>query len=252
MKITFLGTGTSHGVPAIACDCYVCSSPDPRDNRLRTSLLIEDDDTTVVIDTGPDFRQQMLRAKVKKLDAVLFTHEHKDHTAGLDDVRVFSDAKALNVYATPHLQSKLKQSYDYIFSGTKYPGIPRLQLHDIATGQVFSVGSLEFLPFQVLHYKLPVMAFRVSKLAYITDANYIEDATIERLKGVEVLVLNALRQKPHISHYSLEEAAAVAEQIGAQQTYFVHMSHEMGLHQEVNSSLQPNLQLAHDGLTITL
>ncbi len=251
MKITFLGTGTSQGVPIIACECVVCQSADSKDKRLRTSVLVETENTNFIIDTGPDFRYQMLREGVKKLDAVVFTHEHKDHMAGFDDIRGFNwkTQMPMEVYATPNVEIALKRDFHYAFAEKRYPGVPSLNLH-ILDNNPFEVGDLVLTPIEVLHYKLPVFGYRVGDFSYITDVNFIAEAEKEKLKGSKVLVLSALRQSEHISHYSLEQAIEVAQEIGAEQTYFIHMSHQMGLHEEVDAQLPPGMNLSYDGLVI--
>jgi phosphoribosyl 1,2-cyclic phosphate phosphodiesterase len=251
LKITFLGTGTSQGVPVIGCTCEVCSSLDFRDKRLRASILIETGEHSFVIDTGPDFRQQMLREQVKRLDAVIFTHAHRDHTAGLDDVRAYNymQQSDMPVYGTAEVLAQLKVEYAYAFVTEHYPGIPRLNLNSI-DGDEFSVNGVSFLPLPVMHLHLPVLGFRVGNFSYITDANYIPPTTIERLKGTEVLVLNALQREQHISHFNLTEALEVVEQIRPQQTFFTHISHKMGLHADVEKELPDHVSLAFDGLKV--
>lgn len=253
MTITFLGTGTSQGVPVIGCDCEVCTSVDFRDKRLRSSVHIQNGSLSLVIDTGPDFRQQMLRENIQRLDAVLFTHAHRDHTAGLDDVRAFNFKQNMHmpVYGSEATLNQLKQDFAYIFGPDNYPGLPRLQLH-VLTTRSFSVQHLEIIPLPVYHYKLPVLGFRMGSFAYITDANQIPEETMERLKGVRVLVLNALQREPHISHFNLDEAVLMAQRIGAQKTYFTHISHKLGLHRAVEKELPHNIGLAWDGLRIDL
>lgn len=251
MKITFLGTGTSQGIPLIGCECKVCTSVHPKDNRLRSSVMVETNNTRIVIDTGPDFRQQMLREKVKKLDAVVFTHEHKDHIAGLDEVRAYNfiNQIIMPVYATERVQQAIKREFAYIFSGENYPGIPKIELHTI-TDEAFVVGDLKLQPINVLHHKLPVKGFRIGNFTYITDANYISEEEKNKIRGSEVLVLNALRRNEHISHFTFSEAIALAEELKAKKTYFIHMSHQLGLHDEVNLELPPHIQLSYDGLSI--
>lgn len=253
MKVTFLGTGTSQGVPIIACECVVCASADSRDKRLRSSVLIEDESTSVVIDSGPDFRQQLLREKVKRLDAVVFTHEHKDHIAGLDEVRAFNFLykRPVDVWATLNVQAAIRNEFAYIFSEIKYPGVPEINLHTI-TDEQFSVNSLSFLPVDVMHYRLPVKGFRVHDFAYITDANYISDEEKLKLRGLKVLVLNALRREKHISHFTFNEAIELAQELGAEKTYFTHISHQLGLHTNVSKELPENIELAYDGLKIEI
>ncbi len=251
MKVTFLGTGTSQGVPLIGCTCKVCTSPDKKDNRLRSSVMIEDKNTNIVIDTGPDFRQQMLREKVKKLDAVIFTHEHKDHIAGLDEVRAFNfiNGIVMPVYATERVQQALKMEFAYIFADLDYPGIPKIDLKTI-TDNSFTVGDLKIQPINVLHYKLPVKAFRVGNFSYITDANFISPEEKEKIKGSEVVVINALRRNEHISHFTFNEAIDLANELKAKKTYFTHISHQLGLHSEVSLELPDHIELGYDGLQI--
>ena len=253
MKITFLGTGTSQGVPLIACSCEVCLSADSRDKRLRTSILIEEKGKSVIIDTGPDFRQQMLREKVKSLDAVVFTHEHKDHTAGFDDIRAFNyiHKKKMDVYASARVQEALRREFAYIFSDFKYPGIPEINLH-LLENKSTVIEGFDFLPIEVMHYKLPVFGFRINDFTYITDANYISDTEKEKIKGSKVLVLNALRREPHISHYTLEEAIQLTWELKPEKVYFTHISHQLGLHADVQKELPAGIELAYDGLKIEL
>jgi phosphoribosyl 1,2-cyclic phosphate phosphodiesterase len=253
MKVTFLGTGTSQGVPIITCTCPVCSSTDPRDNRLRASVLIETEHTNIVLDTGPDFRQQMLREKVQKVDAILFTHGHKDHTAGFDDIRGFNwkTKEAMEVYANEEVEIVLKRDFHYAFAEHKYPGVPNLNLN-VIQNKNFMIRDVAITPIEVLHYKLPVFGYRIGDFSYITDANFISDSEKEKLKGSKVLVLNALRKSEHISHFTLDQAVAIAREIGAEQTYLIHMSHQMGLHAEVDSELPEGINLAYDGLAVTL
>lgn len=250
MKITFLGTGTSQGVPVIGCDCEVCRSENKLDKRLRVSILIETEDKHMVIDSGPDFRYQMLRAKVTDLDAIIFTHEHKDHIAGLDDIRPFNylRKKIIDVYATNRVQQALKREFSYIFSDKIYPGIPQINLHTI-DNEPFYVGNNKIIPIEVMHYKLPVLGFRLGDFTYITDAKTIEDAEIEKIKGSKIVVLNALQKDSHISHFTLDEAVNMAQKIGAETTYLTHISHNMGLHAEVEKQLPANIRLAYDGLS---
>ena len=253
MKITFLGTGTSQGVPVIACDCPVCTSADKRDKRLRVSVMIETQGKVIVIDSGPDFRYQMLRAGVKHLDAIVFTHEHKDHVAGMDDVRAFNykQQREIEVYAHPRVQDALKREFSYIFSHHNYPGIPRIILNEISN-KPFLVEGVEFIPIQVMHFKLPVLGFRVGDFTYITDAKTISSEERLKIRGSKILVLNALQKEKHISHLNLEEALALAEDIGAEKTYLTHISHRMGLHEDILKELPENISLAYDGLTLEM
>ena len=248
MKITFLGTGTSQGVPVIGCTCEVCSSLDFRDKRLRSSIHVELSNQSFVVDTGPDFRQQMLRERVKRIDAVLFTHAHRDHTAGLDDVRAYNFMQRMDmpVYGTQPVLDQLKVEYAYAFVKESYPGIPRLLFNLIDEGP-FSVNGVNVLPLPVMHLKMPVFGFRFVNFSYITDANFIPDKTMEKLKGTEILVLNALQREPHISHFNLKEAVSMVEKIQPRLTYFTHISHKLGTHAEVSKELPPNVMLAYDG-----
>lgn len=254
MKITFLGTGTSQGVPFIGCDCHVCTSADKRDNRLRTSVWIETPEASIVIDSGPDFRYQMLRANVRRLDAIIFTHGHKDHIAGLDDVRAYNyhDNKAMEIYATEETQTTLKREFEYVFKNATYPGIPQLNLNTISAAQPFYVNGLEIIPIRVLHYKMEVLGFRIGDFTYITDANYIAEEEMAKARNSKVFVLNALRHEEHISHYTLQQAIDVAHAVKPGQAYFTHISHQLGLHAEIEKTLPDGMLLAYDGLTIEL
>jgi phosphoribosyl 1,2-cyclic phosphate phosphodiesterase len=253
LKITFLGTGTSSGVPMIGCDCEVCSSTDKKDNRLRSSILVESANTRIIVETGPDFRYQMLRARVRKLDAVLYTHPHKDHLAGLDDIRAYNffSRKAMHIYADSLTEEALRRDFYYAFTDTKYPGIPELEMHTIDL-EPFVVGDIPVQPIQVWHLKMPVLGFRFGNFTYITDANRIEEDEKEKIRGSEVLVLNALRQKKHISHFSLEEAIALVRELKVPKAYFTHISHQLGLHAEVEAGLPEGIHLAWDGLVINV
>ena len=253
LKITFLGTGTSQGVPVIACDCMVCFSEDARDKRLRSSVLIQTETTSIVIDTGPDFRQQMLREKVDRLDAVVFTHEHKDHVAGMDDVRAFNykQRKDMDVYATNRVQQALKREYPYVFTDLKYPGVPQVKLHTIDSENIIQIGDISLQPIEVMHYKLSVLGFRINDFVYITDANFISCKEKEKIKGCRILVINALRKKEHISHFTLKEAVSLSQEVGAIQTYLTHISHLMGTHKSVSEELPKGVQIAYDGLVLT-
>lgn len=252
MKVTFLGTGTSQGVPVIGCRCDVCTSLDYRDKRLRTSIHIQADQQSFVVDTGPDFRQQMLREQVARLDAVIFTHAHRDHTAGLDDVRAYNFMQQMDmpVYGTTETLEQLRTEYAYAFAKETYPGLPRLTLNYIDSN-AFKVNGVEITPLPVLHLKLPVFGYRIGNFSYITDANYISEATYQRLEGTTVLVLNALQLDSHISHFNLAQAIKIAEKVNARQTWFTHISHRMGLHSAVDNGLPDRISLAYDGLQIT-
>ncbi len=235
----------------IGCDCAVCSSADPHDNRLRSSILVESANTTLVVDTGPDFRYQMLRQKVKKLDAVLFTHPHKDHLAGLDDIRAFNffSKKPIDIYADSLTEEAVRRDFYYAFTDTKYPGIPELNLNTIST-EPFVIGDIPVIPIQVWHLKMPVMGFRFGSFTYITDANRIEEGEKNKIRGSEILVLNALRRQKHISHFSLGEAIDMVEELQVPLAYFTHLSHQMGLHAEIESELPEQIHLAWDGLRL--
>lgn len=254
MKITFIGTGTSQGVPVISCKCQICTSSDKKDQRLRSSVWVQVGDVSIVIDTGPDFRYQMLRSRVEKLDAVIFTHGHKDHIAGLDDVRAYNyfQQKAMDIYATDETTDALRREFSYIFENSEYPGIPKINIHAINSDKAFSINGVEVIPIKVMHYKMEVLGFRIGDFTYITDANYIAPQEVEKIKGSKVLVLNALRHQQHVSHYTLAEATDLAREIGAQQTYFTHISHQLGLHEEINATLPQGMALAHDCLVVEI
>lgn len=251
VKLTFLGTGTSQGVPIIACKCPVCLSDNKKDKRLRTSVLITVDNQNIVIDSGPDFRYQMLRAGVENISAILFTHEHKDHTAGLDDIRAFNwvNKTAVNIYAEKRVQESLKKEFAYVFAEFKYPGIPQMNLIEV-NNQAFRINGTTIQPIRAMHLKLPVYGYRIGDLAYITDANYISPEEMEKLKGIKVLVVNALRKEKHISHYNLSEAIDLVNELKPEKAYFTHISHQMGFHDEVQAELPENVYLAYDELTI--
>lgn len=253
MVVTFIGTGTSQGVPVIACNCEVCTSSDSRDQRLRTSILVESADTCIAIDAGPDFRQQLLRESVKKLDAVVFTHEHKDHIAGLDEVRAFNyfNRMRMPAYATPRVQQAIRREFAYAFSEEKYPGIPEIDLYDIGDDP-FSVGDINLVPINVLHYKLPVKAFRIGNFTYITDANFISEAEKEKIKGSEIIVVNALRRELHVSHFTLHQAIELMEELKPRKAYLTHISHQLGKHEAVSRELPEFIELAYDGLKIEI
>lgn len=251
MKLTFLGTGTSQGVPVIGCSCDACLSNDFRDNRLRSSVLVESPLTSIAIDAGPDFRQQMLRVKQRKLDAILLTHEHRDHVAGLDDVRAFNffSGKPMDVWAELRVQQAISKEYEYAFSDEKYPGSPDISLHTI-DGNNFNISDIDIIPIRALHYKMPVFGFRIEGLTYITDANYISDEEKKKINGSEVLIVNALRRKKHLSHFTLYEAINLIEEIRPRKAYLTHISHQMGISAEIEKELPDNVFLAYDGLEI--
>lgn len=252
MKITFLGTGTSQGVPVIACDCYTCLSDDAHDNRLRTSLLLEIDKMNIVFDAGPDFRQQMLREKVTRLDAIILTHEHKDHIAGMDDVRAFNykTQDAIDIYAEERVQKEVRKEFSYVFAEYQYPGIPKMRLNNIPP-YPFHVKGIEVIPIRLFHYRLPIYGFRIGDFAYITDANYIPEESKEKLFGVKYLVINALRKEKHISHFSLMEAIEQIRQISPKRAFITHISHQMGRSADVSEELPAGILLAWDGMSFT-
>lgn len=253
LTITFLGTGTSSGVPMIACDCHVCTSADTRDKRLRSSIMVQSAQTTIVVDTTPDFRYQMLRENVKQLDAVLFTHPHKDHIAGLDDVRAFNyfQEQAMEVFANSMTIDALMREFAYAFADKKYPGVPNIALNTIGL-EPFSIGNISITPVEVWHLKMPVFGFRFGDFTYITDANRIDESEKEKIRGSQVLVVNALRKEKHISHYSLDEAIALVQELQIPQAYFTHISHQLGRHKEMEKHLPQGIHLAYDGLKLTV
>lgn len=251
MKITFLGTGTSQGVPVIACRCKGCMSVDEHDKRLRSSILVESEDQVLVIDTGPDFRQQMLKAGTTKLDGVLFTHEHRDHIAGLDDIRAFNfiQRKPLDIYAEERVLRALNSGFPYVFAEKKYPGIPQVNMHHIST-LPFTISSLEIIPIRLMHYRLPVLGFRIGEFAYLTDGNFISEGEKEKLIGVKFLVVNALRRETHISHFTLSQAISLINDLGPRMGYLTHISHQMGLSKDLIKELPANIRPAYDGLVV--
>jgi phosphoribosyl 1,2-cyclic phosphate phosphodiesterase len=254
VKITILGSGTSQGVPVIACDCAVCHSSDALDKRLRSSILISDQTENFVIDTGPDFRQQMLNHSVKSLRAVIFTHEHKDHLAGLDDVRAFNykEQRDMEVFCTEAVEIALRREFQYIFSNDRYPGIPSIQINRIENKAFELPNGLTLLPIEVLHYKMPVFGYRIGDFTYITDAKTISETEKQKVKGTKILVVNALHRSEHISHFNLDEALAFIAEIKPETAYLTHISHLFGKHQEIEKELPPNVFLAYDGLTLEI
>ncbi|HJD76142.1 MAG TPA: MBL fold metallo-hydrolase [Bacteroides reticulotermitis] len=251
MKIRILGSGTSTGVPQVGCYCPVCTSADPRDSRLRTSALVETDDARILFDCGPDFRAQTLALPFKRIDGVLVTHEHYDHVGGLDDLRPFCRFGEIPIYAEAYVARGLCSRMPYCFVDHTYPGVPNIPLEEIMPGKSFKINQTEVLPVRVMHGKLPIVGYRVARMAYITDMLTMPEESYEQLKGVEVLLVNALRIAPHSTHQNLQEALEVAKRIQAKETYFVHMSHDIGLHKEVEETLPPNVHLAYDGLEIS-
>ncbi|MCS5489141.1 MBL fold metallo-hydrolase [Algoriphagus limi] len=253
MKIRFLGTGTSQGIPVIGCNCDVCTSLDFRDKRFRTSAHLEIDGKSIVIDTGPDFRMQMLREGISHLDAVLFTHEHKDHTAGLDDIRPFNfrQNRDMPIFGRKQVIDQIKQEFSYIFSEVKYPGVPRVITHEIDHSP-FEAEGIRVTPIPVMHNKLPVLGFRIGDFTYITDANFISEESKKLIQGSKILVLNALQKTPHQSHFTLDEAIEQVNSLDIGEAYFTHISHKLGLHQEIEKELPEGIHLAYDGLVLNL
>jgi len=253
MRVTLLGTGTSQGVPVIACKCDVCRSDDSKDKRLRSAIMIEEGSTRIVVDVGPDFRQQMLRHKVDNLDAILLTHEHADHIFGLDDIRSFNWLRKslMDVYCEPRVQKNLRNIFNYVFAANKYPGTPQMDLIDLEN-KGFKIGSISITPIRVYHYQLPVYGFRFGRFAYLTDFNVIDNQELDKLAGVDTLVICALRKTPHISHLNLAGALELIEKIAPRKAYLTHMSHEMGKHRDLLGELPSNIEPGYDGLILEI
>lgn len=248
MRITFLGTGTSCGVPVIGCQCEVCQSSDPRDKRLRCSVLVETAQTRILVDIGPDFRQQILPQPFRKIDAILITHSHYDHVGGMDDIRPYCQFGEINVYADSIAREGMLQMLPYCFAEHRYPGVPAIGLHEIHAGHSFRIGDIDVIPVQVMHGKLPILGYRFGSFAYITDMKTMDDSQAELLSGVETLVVNALRfDKPHHSHQLVDDAVAFARKVGSRRTLLTHMCHDIGLYQQVSEQLPPGVELAYDG-----
>ncbi|MBW6479392.1 MAG: MBL fold metallo-hydrolase [Bacteroidales bacterium] len=253
MKVTILGTGTSQGVPVVACDCRVCKSSDSLDQRLRTAVMIETGNNTFVIDAGPDFRQQMLREKVKKVDALLITHNHKDHTGGLDDVRAFNWVlkKPMEVFARDSVLKSIKKDFDYAFEEEKYPGVPQINLHTI-TNKPFEILGEKIIPIDAMHARMPIFGFRIGDFSYLTDASIIKPEELDKMKGSKFIIINALRKEKHYSHFNLQEAIDILQYLKPEKGYLTHISHQMGLHVEVSKELPAGIELAYDGLKIEI
>ena len=252
MKLTFLGTGTSCGVPTIGCTCRTCRSTDPKDKRLRCSALIETDTTRLLIDCGPDFRQQIMPHPFRRIDGILITHAHYDHMGGMDDIRPYCQFGEINVYADPIAREGLLQMLPYCFAENRYPGVPAIQLHEVHKHEPLVIGDLDIMPIEVMHHDLPILGFRIGELTYITDMKTIADEELPYIEGTKVLVVNALRREFHHSHQTLDEAVLFSRRIGACQTWLIHCSHDIGLHADVNAELPSDIQLAYDGQTIVI
>ena len=251
MRLTFLGTGTSCGVPVIGCQCEVCQSTDPKDKRTRCSALVETDETRLLIDCGPDFRQQILPQPFRRIDGILITHAHYDHMGGMDDIRPYCQFGEINVYADSSACQSMLEMLPYCFAENRYPGVPAIGLHEILPHEPIRIGDLEIVPFVVMHGKLPILGYRIGKLAYITDMKTIDESEMQYLEGTELLVVNALRfDKPHHAHQLVDDAVRFAQRVGARQTYLIHSCHDIGLHEEVNRKLPAAIQLACDGQTV--
>ena len=252
MRLTFLGTGTSCGVPTIGCQCRTCQSTNAKDKRLRCSALIESEQTQLLIDCGPDFRQQAMSLPFRRIDGILITHAHYDHMGGMDDIRPYCQFGEINVYADPIARKGLLQMLPYCFAEHRYPGVPAIQLHEIHKHEPFRIGDLDIMPIEVMHHDLPILGYRIGRLTYITDMKTINDEELPYIEGTEMLVVNALRQRPHHSHQTLDDAIKFARLVGAKQTFLIHSSHDIGLHDEVNAPLPPDIQLAYDGQRVEI
>ena len=252
MKLTFLGTGTSKGIPEIGCTCPTCLSTDPRDKRLRVSALVETEHTRILIDCGPDFRAQMLNVPFKRIDGVLLTHEHYDHTGGIDDLRPFCRFGDIEIFADALTHQHLRERLPYFFREVLYPGVPVLHFHTIKPYDPFEIKEIEIIPLQIMHGNLPILGFRIGKLGFVTDMTEAPAKTLESLMGVETLVIGALRHRKHATHQTIDEAIAIAQHLGAKETYLIHMSHEAGLHADTDAQLPQHIHLAYDGLTIEI
>ncbi len=252
MKLTFLGTGTSCGVPTIGCNCYTCTSTDPHDKRLRCSALVENDHTRLLIDCGPDFRQQIMPQPFRRIDGILITHAHYDHMGGMDDIRPYCQFGEINVYADPLAREGMLQMLPYCFAEHRYPGVPAIQLHEIHPHESFRIGDMDIMPIQVMHHDLPILGYRIGPLTYITDMKTISPVELPYIEGTEVLVVNALRLTPHHSHQTLAEAVSFARRVGALQTWLIHSSHHIGRHEEVNAQLPADIQMAYDGQVVDI
>jgi phosphoribosyl 1,2-cyclic phosphate phosphodiesterase len=249
MKITFLGTGTSTGNPQLLCSCAACSSTDPKDRRLRASIFLEDEDTSLLIDCGPDFRQQALRAKIRHISAVLLTHEHYDHVGGLDDLRPFCSYSEMPLYTSNRVQEVLQRSMPYSFRENPYPGVPLFNLFPV-NDLPFQINHLNIIPIELMHFKLPVLGFRIGEMAYLTDFNAISEPELEKLTGVKLLIVDALRPEKHISHNTLQQALDVIKAVKPDRSYLIHMSHDMGLHAEIEPTLPEGVWFSYDGLQL--